>query len=71
MEANSLSLHTAPTPTMESIGHVFFFFSESDNFAYQIKVNEVETNMQSKISTLHTLLTPGIRLKGQIFKLCR
>ena len=33
----------------------FIFFSESSNVAYQIKVKEVQTNMQGDTLNLHTL----------------
>ena len=40
--------------------------SESGHLAYQIEGKEVKTNMQVKTLTLHTPLSSGIGLKGQI-----
>ena len=59
--------------TLDPCGEIkcFFFFSESGNVAYQIKVKDVKTNKQAKILTLHTPLTSGSGLKGQILKLCK
>ena len=45
-----------------------FFFSESGYVAYQIKVKEVETNMQANTLTLHTPLISWVGLNGQLLK---
>ena len=46
-------------------------FSGSGHVVYQIKMDEVQTNMQCNTLNLHTPLTSGVGLKGQILKLCR
>ena len=46
-------------------------FYKSGHVAYQIKVEEVKIYMQYNTLNLHTPFTPGVRLKGQILKLCR
>ena len=63
MKANMLSLHTPTTPGVGSKCH--FFFSKSGHVAYQIKVEEVKTNMQGNTLNLHTPLTSGDGFKGQ------
>ena len=47
------------------MGSKGIFFSKSGHVAYQIKVEEVYTYMQS-----NTPLTSGVGFKGQILKLC-
>ena len=48
-----------------------FLFSKSGHVAYQIKLEEMLTYMQGNTLNLHTPLTSGVGLKGQMLKLCR
>ena len=52
-----LSLHTLSTP---GVGSNSLFFSESGYVAYQIKVKEVQSNMQCNTLNLHTSLDSGV-----------
>ena len=70
MKANMLSLHTPTTP-WGGVKRSYFFFFKSSHVAYQIKLREVKTYMQGNTFNLHIHLTSGVRLKGQILKLCR
>ena len=66
MKANMLTLHWGGVKRSNIV-----FFSESGHVAYQIKVKEVQTNMQGNTLNLYTPLASGVGLKGQILKLCR
>ena len=62
MKVNNAVITHTKDPWVGSKGHIFFSF----HVAYQIKLEEVYTYMQGNTLNLHTPLTSGVGLKGQL-----